>query len=108
MPLLGRLPRPPDHRPGLRRQGGARREIVHGKLGQIHHQGDGRLRGLPSPFKATRYHSLIVERDSLPDGLEVTAWLEDGTIMGLQHRTCRSTACSSTPKASPPSTATRC
>ena len=61
-------------------------EIVHGKLGTIHHQGDGVFRGLPSPFQATRYHSLIVERDSLPAELEVTAELEDGTIMGLQHR----------------------
>lgn len=62
-------------------------EIVHGKLGVIHHEGKGLFRGLPSPFNATRYHSLIVERDSLPDELEVTAALADGTIMGLQHRT---------------------
>ena len=62
-------------------------EIVHGKLGTIHHQGKGLFAGLPSPFHATRYHSLIVERDSLPAALEVTAALEDGTIMGLQHRT---------------------
>lgn len=62
-------------------------EIVHGKLGMMHHEGAGVFAGLPSPFQATRYHSLIVERDSLPDSLEVTAWLEDGTIMGLRHRT---------------------
>ncbi len=62
-------------------------EIVHGKMGTIHHQGKGVFSGLPSPFLATRYHSLIVERESLPDCLEVTAWLEDGTIMGLRHRT---------------------
>lgn len=61
-------------------------EIVHGKMGTMHHAGRGMFRGLPSPFLATRYHSLIVERDSLPDCLEVTAWLEDGTIMGLRHK----------------------
>lgn len=62
-------------------------EIVHGKMGTMHHDGKGVFKDLPSPFEATRYHSLVVERDSLPDCLEVTAWLEDGTIMGLQHRT---------------------
>jgi len=61
-------------------------EIVHGKMGEIRHQGRGVFNGLPSPFAATRYHSLIVERDSLPAELEVTADLQDGTIMGLQHR----------------------
>ena len=61
-------------------------EIVHGKMGAMNHAGKGLFAGLPSPFDATRYHSLVVERDSLPDCLEVTAWLEDGTIMGLQHR----------------------
>jgi anthranilate synthase component 2 len=61
-------------------------EIVHGKMGVMHHAGQSLFAGLPSPFEATRYHSLVVERDSLPDCLEVTAWLEDGTIMGLQHR----------------------
>jgi len=61
-------------------------EIVHGKMGTMHHAGLGVFAGLPSPFLATRYHSLIVERASLPDCLEVTAWLEDGTIMGLRHR----------------------
>jgi anthranilate synthase component 2 len=62
-------------------------EIVHGKMGAMHHEGKGVFAGLPSPFQATRYHSLIVERESLPNCLEVTAWLEDGTIMGLRHKT---------------------
>jgi len=61
-------------------------EIVHGKLGQMHHDGASLFSGLPSPFDATRYHSLVVAREGLPDCLEVTAWLEDGTIMGLKHR----------------------
>ncbi|EDM71877.1 anthranilate synthase component II [Roseobacter sp. AzwK-3b] len=61
-------------------------EIVHGKMGQMHHHGQGVFAGLPSPFEATRYHSLVVERDSCPDVLQITAELEDGTIMGLQHR----------------------
>ncbi|HBB84907.1 MAG TPA: aminodeoxychorismate/anthranilate synthase component II [Sulfitobacter sp.] len=61
-------------------------DIVHGKLGQMQHDGRGVFAGLPSPFGATRYHSLVVERASLPECLEITASLEDGTIMGLQHR----------------------
>ncbi|MBT8455921.1 MAG: aminodeoxychorismate/anthranilate synthase component II [Rhodobacteraceae bacterium] len=61
-------------------------EIVHGKMGSIRHTGKGVFAGLPSPFAATRYHSLIVERESLPEVLEITAELEDGTIMSLQHR----------------------
>jgi anthranilate synthase component 2 len=61
-------------------------EIVHGKLGLMHHTGQGLFAGLPSPIRATRYHSLIVDRETLPDCLEITAWLEDGTIMGLGHR----------------------
>ncbi len=60
--------------------------IVHGKMGTIHHAGASLFKGLPSPLQGTRYHSLVVERDSLPEALEVTAWLEDGTIMGLRHR----------------------
>ena len=61
--------------------------IVHGKMGTMHHTGKGLFKDLPNPFEATRYHSLIVERESLPDCLEVTAELSDGTIMGLQHKT---------------------
>ncbi len=62
------------------------KDIVHGKMGSMHHAGKGVFGGLPSPFLATRYHSLIVDSATLPDCLEVTAWLEDGTIMGLRHR----------------------
>ena len=62
------------------------RELMHGKTSPVHHGGRGVFRGLPDPLTATRYHSLIAERESLPDCLEVTAWLEDGTIMGLAHR----------------------
>ena len=62
-------------------------EIVHGKPGIIHHDGQGVFAGLASPLSATRYHSLIVDRDSLPPDLMVSAWLADGTIMGLRHRT---------------------
>ncbi|MDE0849961.1 aminodeoxychorismate/anthranilate synthase component II [Yoonia sp.] len=61
-------------------------EIVHGKMGQMNHTGKGLFADLPTPFEATRYHSLIVERESLPDCLEITAELDDGTIMGMQHR----------------------
>ncbi|MEO1153709.1 MAG: aminodeoxychorismate/anthranilate synthase component II, partial [Pseudomonadota bacterium] len=61
-------------------------EIVHGKMGTISHGGKGLFAGVPSPFPATRYHSLIVERDSLPEALEITAELDNGIIMGLQHR----------------------
>lgn len=61
-------------------------QIVHGKLGTMHHTGQGVFQGLPSPLLATRYHSLVVERATLPDCLEVTSWLEDGVIMGLRHR----------------------
>jgi anthranilate synthase component II len=62
-------------------------EIVHGKMGVMHHTNTGLFEGLPNPFKATRYHSLVVDRATLPDSLMVTAELDDGTIMGLQHRT---------------------
>lgn len=61
-------------------------EIVHGKMGSIQHTNNGLFEDLPSPFAATRYHSLVVERDTLPDALKITAELADGTIMGLEHR----------------------
>ena len=57
---------------------------VHGKTSAVHHGGDGLFAGLPDPFEATRYHSLVVERDGLPATLEVTAWTEDGVVMGLR------------------------
>lgn len=62
-------------------------EIVHGKMGNMRHTGKGLFKDLPTPFEATRYHSLTVDRDSLPDCLEITAELDDGVIMGLQHKT---------------------
>jgi para-aminobenzoate synthetase component 2 len=62
------------------------RELMHGKTSPVHHSGQGVFAGLPEPLTATRYHSLIAERESLPDCLEITAWLDDGTIMGLRHR----------------------
>ena len=61
-------------------------ELMHGKTSPVLHEGAGVFAGLPNPLTATRYHSLIAERESLPDCLEITAWLEDGTIMGLRHR----------------------
>ena len=61
-------------------------EIMHGKISQIHHKNTGVFHGLPNPFEAIRYHSLIVRRENLPDCLEVTAWTERGLIMGLRHK----------------------
>jgi anthranilate synthase component 2 len=61
-------------------------EIVHGKMGKMNHTGTGLFAGQPTPFDATRYHSLVVDRATLPDCLDITAELDDGTIMGLQHR----------------------
>ena len=60
--------------------------VMHGKSSLIFHKGKGVFAGLPSPFKAIRYHSLAVERGELPDCFDITAWTEDGTIMGLRHR----------------------
>ncbi len=61
--------------------------LMHGKTSLIYHDGRDLFAGLPSPFEATRYHSLIVERETLPACLEVTAWTDEGAIMGLRHRT---------------------
>jgi len=61
--------------------------LMHGKTSPIHHDDRGLFRGLSNPFIATRYHSLIVERETLPDVLEISAWTEEGEIMGLRHRT---------------------
>ena len=60
--------------------------LMHGKISQIHHANKGVFEGLPSPYNATRYHSLAIERASCPPELEVTAWTEDGEIMGVRHR----------------------
>ena len=60
--------------------------VMHGKTSLIHHQDDGVFTGLPDPFEATRYHSLVVDRETLPAVLEITAETDDGTIMGLRHR----------------------
>ena len=60
--------------------------VMHGKVSSVHHDGAGVFAGLPDPFEATRYHSLVVERDSLPASLQVTAWTDDGVVMGVRHR----------------------
>ena len=60
--------------------------LMHGKTSEISHDGTGLFGGLSQPFTATRYHSLVVERDSVPEELRVTAWTQDGTVMGLSHR----------------------
>ena len=59
---------------------------VHGKASLVHHDGRGILAGVPNPFEAARYHSLVVERESLPEELELTAWSDDGLVMATQHR----------------------
>ena len=62
------------------------KQLMHGKTSPIHHDNTGVFYGLPNPFLATRYHSLAVERDTLPDCLEITAWTDDGEIMGIRHK----------------------
>ncbi|BDI17001.1 aminodeoxychorismate/anthranilate synthase component II [Nostoc cf. commune SO-36] len=61
-------------------------ELMHGKTSQVSHTGVGVFRGLENPLTATRYHSLVIERETCPDVLEITAWVEDNTIMGVRHR----------------------
>ncbi|MEU1537646.1 aminodeoxychorismate/anthranilate synthase component II [Actinacidiphila glaucinigra] len=64
-------------------------ELLHGKTSLVTHEGRGVFAGLPTPFTATRYHSLAVERDTVPEELEITSWTESGIIMGLRHRSAR-------------------
>ncbi|MBU3694892.1 MAG: aminodeoxychorismate/anthranilate synthase component II [Rhodocyclaceae bacterium] len=63
------------------------KQLMHGKTSLVHHNDTSVFRGLPNPFTATRYHSLVIERESIPDCLEITAWTDDGEIMGVRHRT---------------------
>lgn len=68
------------------------KQLMHGKTSLIHHKNEGVFKGLPNPYTATRYHSLVIERETLPDCLEITAWTEDenggfGEIMGVRHKT---------------------
>lgn len=65
----------------------AAQQLMHGKTSMIHHHNTGVFANLPNPLRATRYHSLVIERASLPDCLEITAWTEDGEIMGVRHKT---------------------
>ena len=63
------------------------KELMHGKTSPVHHLDRGVFHGLPNPVTCTRYHSLVIERESLPECLEITAWTEDGEIMGVRHKT---------------------
>jgi len=63
------------------------KQLMHGKTSQVFHNDTSVFRGLPDPFTATRYHSLVIERESIPDCLEITAWTADGEIMGVRHKT---------------------
>jgi anthranilate synthase component 2 len=63
------------------------RQLMHGKTSLIYHHSNSVFTGLPNPFTATRYHSLVIERESLPECLEITAWTDDGEIMGVRHKT---------------------
>ncbi|NBN93566.1 MAG: aminodeoxychorismate/anthranilate synthase component II [Betaproteobacteria bacterium] len=63
------------------------KQLMHGKTSPVHHNNTSVFRGLPNPFTATRYHSLVIERESIPECLEITAWTDDGEIMGVRHKT---------------------
>ena len=65
------------------------KQLMHGKVSDIRHRNEGVFRALPNPLSATRYHSLVIERESLPDCLDVTAWTDDGEIMGVRHKELR-------------------
>ncbi|KPK97469.1 MAG: anthranilate synthase [Omnitrophica WOR_2 bacterium SM23_72] len=65
---------------------GAAKKLMHGKISRIYHNGKDIFKGIPNPFEATRYHSLVVERKGLPDSLEINAWTKEGEIMGLKHK----------------------
>ncbi|MFA6313897.1 MAG: aminodeoxychorismate/anthranilate synthase component II [Sterolibacterium sp.] len=64
------------------------RQLMHGKTSLVHHHDTGVFQGLPNPLLVTRYHSLAIQRETLPDCLEVTAWTDDGEVMGVRHKTC--------------------
>ena len=64
------------------------KQLMHGKVSAVHHENRGVFEGLPNPLTCTRYHSLAIERASLPECLEITAWTDDGEIMGVRHKTC--------------------
>ena len=63
------------------------KQLMHGKTSQIHHKNNGVFKDIRNPFTATRYHSLVIERETIPDCLEITAWTDDGEIMGVKHKT---------------------
>ena len=63
------------------------KQLMHGKVSAVHHKNEGVFKGLPNPLTCTRYHSLAIERESLPDCLDITAWTDDGEIMGVRHKT---------------------
>ena len=63
------------------------KQVMHGKMSAVHHRSQSVFRNLPNPLQATRYHSLVIERESIPDCLEITAWTDDGEIMGVRHKT---------------------